>query len=62
VEKSEGANSFEAVARKWLGTHATRWTPGYSEKIIRRSSEISSQRSEKAKMPMSIATIQSSDR
>src|SRR5216683_6776896 len=34
--KHGGADSFEAIAREWYGTHSIRWKPSYQEHIIRR--------------------------
>jgi hypothetical protein len=36
TEKYAGADSFEAVAREWYGSHACRWADSYSDHIIRR--------------------------
>jgi integrase len=36
AEKYAGAESFEAVAREWYGSHACRWADSYSDHIIRR--------------------------
>jgi len=36
AEKYAGADSFEAVAREWYGSHECRWADSYSDHIIRR--------------------------
>jgi integrase len=36
AEKHAGADSFEAVAREWYGSHECRWADSYSDHIIRR--------------------------
>ena len=36
AEKYAGADSFEAVAREWYGSHECRWADNYSDHIIRR--------------------------
>jgi integrase len=36
AEKMAGADSFEAVAREWYGSHTCRWADSYSDHIIRR--------------------------
>jgi integrase len=36
AEKMASANSFEAVAREWYGSHECRWADSYSDHIIRR--------------------------
>ena len=36
AEKYAGAESFEAVAREWYGSHECRWADSYSAHIIRR--------------------------
>ena len=36
AEKYAGADSFEAVAREWYGSHACRWADSYSDHINRR--------------------------
>jgi integrase len=35
AEKYAGADSFEAVAREWYGSHECRWADSYSDHIIR---------------------------
>jgi integrase len=36
AEKFAGADSFEAVAREWYGSHECKWADSYSDHIIRR--------------------------
>ena len=36
AEKTASADSFEAVAREWYGSHECRWADSYSDHIIRR--------------------------
>jgi Arm DNA-binding domain len=36
AEKYAGADSFEAAAREWYGSHECRWADSYSDHIIRR--------------------------
>jgi integrase len=36
AEAVAGADTFEAVAREWIGKHSARWAASHSDKIIRR--------------------------